>query len=525
MSAPRPPRSLTSVVVRGVGLAGAGYALSSAFTFVIYLVLARLASPRDFGQFAAGTIVAGVGTLLAESGMLAAIIQRRDRVEEAANTGLVSTLLGGLAMSLLALAAAPLIGHFFSSHQVTLIAAAMSGWLLLRLASVVPDAMMQRRFSFLRRVVAEPVSAVAFGIGSIIAAAYGLGAWSLVIGTYAAESTQLIGSWALAQWRPRPRLASFAMWRELAGFGRFVIAGEFIRRLGGEVPNLLLGRFVGTGAIGQYRYATRVGTTPLGLIINAGAYVLLPAFARVSTDEARFRSAFLRALRWYCVVALPTSLIFLPLGVPIMVVVFGPQWRDAGYALMALCIYGASTSFGSIASEAWKAAGRPDMLPRMHTLSVLISAALMGALLPFGVVGVAGGMALGSVGVAGYALRGAGRVVDIPVMRMLRDVWPPTVASLAMVAVVFPLERFALHADQHGVGLGVVLLGCEGIVALVVYVGVLAALAPNILREMTDGVRSLRRARRSQPPADGESPAAAPAPELALAAPERSADE
>src|SRR5438105_14796717 len=100
MTSPETPRSLTRIVVRGAGLAGAGHILTQVISLVAYLALARLATPHEFGQLAAGSIVVGAGLLVSEAGMLAAVVQRRDRVEEAASTALVATVLGGILLSL-----------------------------------------------------------------------------------------------------------------------------------------------------------------------------------------------------------------------------------------------------------------------------------------------------------------------------------------------------------------------------------------------------------------------------------------
>ncbi len=57
--------------------------------------------------------------------------------------------------------------------------------LLVRSLPVVPEALLQRRFSFLRRVIVEPAGVFVFGVAAVIACSDGLGAWGLVIGYYA----------------------------------------------------------------------------------------------------------------------------------------------------------------------------------------------------------------------------------------------------------------------------------------------------------------------------------------------------
>lgn len=497
MSTPEPPGGLTRIVVRGAGIAGSGFLVSQALTLGFYLVLARLASPEDFGLLAAGSILVGIGSLFAEAGLMSALIQRRDRIEEAASTAVVATLLGGGALSVLALAFAPLVGLYFDSGEVTRVTAAMSGWLLLQAATVVPDALMQRRFRWVRRIVVEPAGVLAFGVTAVIATAQGLGVWGLVLGIYASALVQVLLAWTLARWRPRRALVSWAMWRELLAFGRHVMSSEFIRRVTSELDAALVGRFVGTAPLGQYRYARRFALQPLTTIVNVVAYVLLPALARIAGEPERFQPAFLRALRWVAVIAFPTSLVFLPFGEPLAVLLLGDRWRSAGQALSALCAYSAGGALVSLASEAFKATAHPELLPRVHLVAGAVSAALMIALLPFGIVGVAAAVSAASLVVAGYALRRVALVVDIPGRSMVAEIWPPAVAASATAGVLYPLERFAVDAAGHAEATGLALLGSEIALGAVLYLGLLAAVAPTTARELLAAALSRRLGRRT----------------------------
>jgi O-antigen/teichoic acid export membrane protein len=484
-----PPDSLTGTVTRGISLAGMGYTLSQLLTFATYLVLAQLVDPADFGHFAAGTVVVGVGTLVGESGMLAALIQRRDRLEEAYNSAFLATLAGGAALTLLALAAAPLVALFFHSHEAGVVAAVMSGWMFLRVTAVVPDALLQRNFSFRRRVIIDPLSTLAFAAGSIPAAAAGLGVWALVIGTYASALVNVIAAWVFAAWRPRPRLASVAMWRELARFGRPLLGAGMIRRVATEIPVLALGRFSGANALGQFTYSTRVAAQPLGAVVDVGAYVLQPAFARLSAHDERFRAAVCRSLRWLCTAAFPAGLLLVALGTPAVVLVFGEQWREAGNGAAALGVYCAAVSLDSIASETWKSYGRTDMLPRMHIISLVLTVVCVGALVPFGLLGVTIGMSASAVGVGVYAVRGMSRALGIALADLMSEIWPPAVAAITMAGALFCFEHFVVHAEHDGRILGLALLALEVLLGAAIYLSVLAVVAPDVTRELIGALR------------------------------------
>jgi O-antigen/teichoic acid export membrane protein len=486
----KPPGSLTATVLSGVRLATAGYFLTQALTFASYLVLARLASPSDFGEFAAGSIFIGFGVVFAESGMLAALIYRRDRLEEAASTAVVATIAAGVGMGLVGIAVSPLIGLFFHSATIGLVAAVMAGYLLLRQAVIVPDALMQRRFSFLRRAVVEPVAALIFGATAITACSYGLGVWGLVLGWYAMGTGQLILSWGLARWKPDFTAVSFGMWRELVSYGRHVIAAEFVRRTTSDLSTVLIGRFVGVPALGQFQYAQRVAARPLDALVNTTSHVLYPAFARLSDDAPRFRSAVVRSLRWMSVIALSASLLLFAFGEPLVVVAFGERWREAGNAVRAMCLFAGGHSFDSLASEVFKAAGRPKLLLRMHSLGLLLTAVFMLTLLPFGLTGVAAAISLESVGIAAYALGAIQDVIGAPRRDLLAEVWPPTLAAVVAALVVFPVEHY-LPPDEAGTLVSLVVLGAEMSLALAVYVAAVCIAAPRTGRTI---VHALRRA-------------------------------
>jgi len=481
---PEDEDELGGTVVRGAGLAALGFGLAQALTLGFFLALARLATPADFGEFAAASIVVNTSLLLSEGGMLSAVIHREDRVEEAANTAVVATALSGLAFALFALATAPLVGHIFHSHRIGELAAALSGMLLLRNLHIAPQALLQRNFSFLRRVVVEPAQVIAFGVVAVIATSNGMGPWGLVLGYYAGALADNVLSWGLARWRPRLRLASREMWRELIAYGRHIISSHAILRLGEQVPVLLLGRFVGAGALGQYRYADRISSTPFGMILAAGAYVLFPAFARIRGDRDRLRAAFEDSLRWLAVIAFPLGLVLIPLGPSIAVIVFGSVWRDAGEAAIALSAFPAAATMVSITSELFKADGKPRPLIGMVTLTAVAGAIAMVALLPFDLVGVAAGVSIGWIIGGSYALRLSSGLLSLGARRILGHLWAPLAASLVMVAVLTPIDRLVLDPTSHANPGALALLALEGLVALLVYCVALLALRRSLYGEL-----------------------------------------
>jgi O-antigen/teichoic acid export membrane protein len=466
--------------------------MTQLLTLATYVVLARLAPPKTFGTFAAASIVSIVATVFTESGMSAALIARRQDIERAAVTAFVSTVAGGSLLTLLAAALAPAVGYFFESSQVTRVALALSGIHFFNGLSVVPEALLQRRFSFLRRVLVDPIATVAFGAVSIFSFMQGLGIWSLVFGTYAFVITKVILALFFCRWVPNLSMANWATWRELTRFARHIVLSELLRESRQVLNTALIGRVLGARSLGEYRFGWRIATQVPAPAVQAGAYVLLPAFASIAENPARFGAAFLRTVRSSCLLTVPVSLMLAPLGVPVAVLVFGREWRLAG--VVAACLVGVSATVPllSISSEIFKAGGAPKHLPVIHLLLAVVPGAFMVAGVPYGVAGVAVGMSVGSVVVSLEALRRASAVAATPLAAALRAIWPPTAGGIVGGAAVFAIDRGFLDAATRSPLTGLVIVGLEFALGITFALLISVLLSHEVLEDVRKALRLVR---------------------------------
>jgi O-antigen/teichoic acid export membrane protein len=464
---------LRRIAVRGARLALIGWGSSQGLNFVAYIALARLVSPAGFGEFAAASVITGAGGLFAESGMTAALINRRDRLDEAASTAFFSQLLGGFLISVAALAVAPLVGLYFHSSRIGELSAAMSGWLFLRALTVVPDSLLQRRFSFARRVAVDPLGVIAFAAVSITLCAEDAGAWGLVAGTYASMGVQVVSAWGFARIRPRWRLASIAMWRELAAFARPVIGSEILRHVASQMYVIMLGRFSGTATLGQYRNGLRLSQQPSNAFVDVGAYVLGPTFVRLRDHRDRLSGAARRVFGVVAATALPVSVATVPLGVPVAVLTLGSRWRPAGHAIAGLSFVLIGTALMSVTAETLKAVGRPELLIRVHGVNLAATAtAVTAAAIPFGLIGVAVAVSVSQCVTGVYAFGLLTRQIDLGWRELAEEFAGPAVASAIMLAALVAFAR-SVHPLSHSEAGAVALTVAQVGIGLLVYAAVL----------------------------------------------------
>jgi PST family polysaccharide transporter len=463
----------------------AGLLTSQAISFTGFIFLARLAPPHTFGAYAAASILLGASQIFTESGMRAAVIQRSDRVDEAASTAFVANIVGGFCLAALAAACAPLIGLFFHSDQIATAAAVIAGTIPINAASIVPGALLQRRVSF-RFPFVGPLVSISYVVAAIATLASGLGLWGFVIATYASTSTSTLAVFALSGWRPSRKLVSLEMWRSLSKYGRPVLLSLFLREVGFAGSTAVVGRILGTGDLGRFRFAQRVALQVNSAVVYGSAYVLFPIFSRIWRDERRFQDSILRALRTLTLIVFPLSLVFIPLGEPFAVVFLGEQWRDTGPILMAMSGVGVALALDSISSEAFKATGRTEFLPRMHLLTAVVPLSLMLALKNLGAPGMGLGMSLGMIVVAAYATRALSDVARIPLRLFLAEIAPASGGALLMTAGVYLLDRQVVHAGENAGILGVSLFALDLVLAVALYFGSLFLLSKRSVSELKE---------------------------------------
>ena len=268
------------------------------------------------------------------------------------------------------------------------------------------------------------------------------------------------------------------MWRELAGFGRHVVASEFLREVSSIANTALVGRFLGKAPLGHYRAAWRLTTQSTVPIMSASIMMLLPAFSRIAGDEARLRggcdSRAEAAVRRH----VPPRHGFRRPRRPDRRRPARGALAAAGAVLAALGGLIASLPLMQTASEVFKSVGQPAFLARSQLLSAVATIAMIVVFLPLGAAGVGGGVSIAGGIVAVYSAWSLARLFRVSLRGLLAELAPPGVAALGMGAILVVLDQLA---EAHGTLMELGVLAAEAAVGTVVYLVLLAALKRSLV--------------------------------------------
>lgn len=368
--------------------ASLGRAGQQVLQFAFTIALVRLLDPGDFGVVALCSVITGFITLLGDLGTSAAVIQRREL-----NPRLLSSVwflnvgVGVGAAILLILGSGPLAAALGNPHAAPVIRG-LALVFPIRSLTLVHGALLQRDLRFNTVARSEVYGTLAGGLSAVGAALLGWGPWSLVVqqavATTASGAVMALG----ARWLPRARPSRTEL-RGIASFTANLSAYNTVYYVARNADNLLIGRFLGTGALGVYDIGYRTILYPLRNVSNVVSTVAYPVLSRRQDDDPALLRGYLRIVRSICLLTFPMLTILAFLSPEFVGVVYGAKWAALVPVLAVLAPVGALQSVSATVIILYQCKARTDLLLRVGIIesAVIVGGFVVG--LRWGVLGVA----------------------------------------------------------------------------------------------------------------------------------------
>jgi O-antigen/teichoic acid export membrane protein len=482
---------LTHRTLNGLLWAAWGKIAHGVLQLAIVAVLARLLAPADFGVASAALVVIGLSSIVSQLGLGSALVQRPKLEDRHTDSSFIASVALGLALGGLVWIAAPYAATFFRIAEVEPVLRALATVFPLQGVSVVAESLAKRELRFRWLANVDVVSyGLGYGLVAIALAAYGLGVWSLVWGEIA--KTVFRDVLLLADRRPQlRRLPDSRALKELLYLGGGFTLGRIANYLALHGDALVVGRTLGSVALGLYGRAYQLMTAPaiaLGGILDN---VLFPAMARVQGDPARLAAAYRRGVSLLAVTMLPFSVAVFVLAPEIIRVLLGPKWTGAVVPFQILTVgmtfrtsYKMSDSLARATGAVYRRAWRQIVYAML-----VMAGALIGQ--RWGLAGVAGGVVI-AVSV-NFALMAQLSLSVVPVTwgQFARTHLPAAALGMAVAPVLWGAAQLGRQ-----VGLPAVAVLMSAGVPAVIVAALLMKLAPRIFvgEEAAWAARTLRSA-------------------------------
>lgn len=442
----------------GVAWNAATFGLSKLVVLVTTIILARLLEPADFGLLGIGLVVIGYLDFVNDFGVSAAVIQHDGDPDHTADVAFWINLALGVTLAAVGFAVAPFVADFFDEPEATSVVRVLSLSFPITSLGAIHEARLRRELRFGSRVLPEFSKGVAKGAVSITLALLGFGVWSLVWGQLAGAFVAAVGYWIVSAWTPRLRFDG-AVTRELLGFGSQMTLVGLLGGLHKNIDYLIVGRALGTRALGLYTMAFRLPQLLIESVVDVTGQVAFPAFARVRRDAARLRSGLRRMLGTVGLVITPLGIGLALTADPFVRIFYGDRWVDAIPVMQLLALYMLVQSLSKTCGDVYKAMGRPGILNRLAIVKLAITVPLLIIAAQDGIVAVAAAQLLSATILTLIRLVLAAHIVGTSFADVVSSFWPAlragatmTVACLAAWLVVRDAGSFTALVTVTAVG-------------------------------------------------------------------------
>ncbi len=338
---------IAEFVVQGVRLGG-------------FVLLARALGPDQFGIFRVLLVVSVFATLTNDAGIPDALVQRKEITAAHEATAWWLSMLAALGATVVLYVTAPSIARAMDMPGLAAGARLLCLPILLDATTVVPSARLRRRLNFTALAAADVLAEMAFVVVALALVLWrGMPALSLPGGLAARYTVHAIGIWAADPHLPSGRPTRQAA-RDFSRFSAAAWGSRIIYVLSSNTDYLLVGRLLGSSALGFYGMAWDLLRFVPDRLHRVAGRVTFPAFCQLQDDrEARAR-AYLDFFDYIARVVLPIAACAAIAAPEILSTIYGPQWIPSALPMrllapgLALC--GLRLGIGSMyyTASAWE---------------------------------------------------------------------------------------------------------------------------------------------------------------------------
>jgi len=429
-------------------------AWSTIATFVIFVILARILGPGDFGTFALASLFVEIGRVLAYAGLGDAVTRQLDLDEELADTAFWATIAFSAIVASLVFFFAPYYGDLVRDPSVSGILRWLAPLLPISSLAVIHNARLAREFGHKSLAGQAIAASLLSGITAVVCAFLGWGVWALVAQTAVNAAVTVLLGWFYYPWMPKFRF-NVTMFRSVFLFSISLVVTQLMWMLLARVQDIFISRWFGPVEVGRYRIAWRLIELIGQAVLAPIGSVSLVTLSRLQNDHTAFRNAYNRIVGAAALGTIPLLLGFGALSNDMIALLFGDKWGNAGDIATVLVLMAVPFVMNFFASSALSAVNRAESILSVAALQLVTTLILTWLLVPYGVVAVAAGYTLRAWLTMPYQQYVLARYAHIDAKSTLKAVGLPFCGAVLMaVCVWFAHPVIVAHVQSRWLALG-----------------------------------------------------------------------
>ena len=369
---------------------------SMGVSFISNIIFARLLTPDDYGCIGMLTIFIALSNTFIDGGFGSALIQKKRPTQEDYSTIFYWNIFLSIVLYAILFLCAPLIADFYNIEILSKILQVEGIILIINALGIIQSNQLRKQLKFKSIAHITLTASIVSVIVAIVMAYMGYGVWSLVAQQIVLSFVSTLLYWIHGSWRPS-RTFSARSFKELFGFGSFILLSSLLNAFCNNLNGLLIGKFFNASSMGYFTQAKKLEDVFSSSIETVVGQVTYPVLVEVKdkNDELKKMLSQFNSLLLYVVT--PLMLLLNLFAKPIISLLLGVEWLPAVPYLEILAFQGIAISIQNVNYNAVASIGRSKNLFVSTVIKRSVSvASLIVGLKVGGIEGLLWGMVVSS---------------------------------------------------------------------------------------------------------------------------------
>lgn len=400
-------------------------------SFVVFLILAKLINPEDFGVIAIAHVLVTFVRQVILDPISFSVVRSVELNDQLVSRAFTSNLITAFAVSsFMALLLSP-VAIDYGNHDLGNVFLGMAIVVIIYGLSSTFEAVLHQQFAFKPLAIRSIASVTLGGALSIYMAFHGAGVMALVAQQIAISSIGLALLVLQSDWRPKIKIENLNYWGFYRNGRKLALSNLFNFALTqGDV--LIVSIFMSSYYVGIYNFAKRL-TSAIYLIISSSIHkIAIPSFSKVCSNTISFRNEYLHIVGILTFLLLPLYFGMGTLSFYLIPSFFGEKWSSAASVIPLISGMYFVLSLNQINDFVLMSAEHNSFATQRGFLQIFLSILFAWIFVDFGLTGLSLGFLLSAAALWPFSQKIVGNFLDVRFIQYFRTLDIPLIASLFM---------------------------------------------------------------------------------------------
>lgn len=326
------------------------------------MILARFLSAHDFGLIAILSVVIAFSQLFVDFGLSKAIIYKRNITHEQLSTLYWLNIILAIIVYIVLFICSGYIARFYNESTLSTYILVLSAGLIIQSFGQQYRTLFQKELQFNILAKIDIFAAVVSFLFLIffVMNNYGIYAFILPFLILVFLKTILLVLKGLKIHRPS-FLLKLDDTKEFISFGLYSVGNDIVSTIGSQLDILLIGKLLGTEALGIYNIMKEFILRPAQLINPIITKVTFPLMAKLNHDISEVQKVYLKVINYTSSLNFPIYIASIVLAPEIISLFLGDKWLNGVLIFQILAVWALLRSVGNPVGSLLMALGKPNI--------------------------------------------------------------------------------------------------------------------------------------------------------------------